>query len=105
IRNKISQLPEISGGFSFKPNVTIGINSGEMISGNIGSVSLRRLDYTVIGDTVNIAQRLQAIATPGQILVSQASFEIIKESFNCKKIGEAGLKNKTNPLVVYEVMD
>jgi class 3 adenylate cyclase len=105
VRNEIAKLPALDEEISFKPNVTIGINSGEMISGNIGSASLRRLDYTVIGDVVNVAQRLQNIAQEGQILITESSYEKIKESFNCRKIQETELKNKTIPVVVYEVLD
>ena len=56
-----------------------------MISGNIGSANLRRLDYTVIGDVVNIAQRLQSAAGEGQIIINENSYEKVKESFNCRK--------------------
>ena len=91
--------------FRLRPKFPIGINSGEMISGNIGSVSLRRLDYTVIGDVVNTAQRLQAAAVEDQILIEETCYEKVKESFNCKKVGEVSLKNKAKPMVVYEVMD
>ena len=105
VRKKIDELPNESGNIFFKPKVSIGINSGEMISGNIGSASLRRLDYTVIGDAVNIAQRLQAAAAEGQIIISETSFEKVKESFNCKKVGEVVLKNKSTPVVIYEVLD
>jgi class 3 adenylate cyclase len=76
-----------------------------MISGNIGSATLRRLDYTVIGDTVNIAQRLQSVAGPGQILINEISFNKVKESFNCLKVGEVSLKHKADPVIVYEVLD
>ena len=103
IKKEIAKLPAIEN-LDFKPAVSIGINSGEMISGNIGSASLRRLDYTVIGDTVNIAQRLQNIAKPNQILISATSYVLIKESFDCKVIGEVVLKNKTAPVMVYEVL-
>ena len=103
IRNKIAALPAANQNFS--PHVSIGINSGEMISGNIGSANLRRLDYTVIGDAVNTAQRLQSAAEPGQIIINETSFEKVKESFNCRKVGEISLKNKSNPVVIYEVMD
>ena len=76
-----------------------------MISGNIGSASLKRLDYTVIGDTVNTAQRLQSIAGPGQILINDISYEKVKESFNCRKMGEISLKHKADRVIVYEVLD
>jgi len=102
VRNKIAGLPK---GEKFTPNVSIGINSGEMISGNIGSATLKRLDYTVIGDTVNTAQRLQSAAEPGQIVINEACYEKIKESFNCSKVGEVSLKNKSNPETIYEVKD
>ncbi len=105
VRNKIASLPELSATVTYVPKVAIGINSGEMISGNIGSESLKRLDYTVIGDTVNTAQRLQSVAAPGQIIINEQAFNKIKESFNCKKVGEVSLKNKTKPVVIYNVMD
>jgi class 3 adenylate cyclase len=85
--------------------VSIGINSGEVVSGNIGSANLKRLDYTVIGDAVNMAQRLQAAAQPGQILISEASFHHVKESFQCKEVGEMTLKNKSAPVMTYEVLN
>ena len=90
---------------TFKPEVSIGINSGEMISGNIGSASLKRLDYTVIGDAVNVAQRLQTTAKAGQIIITEEVYEMTKESFKCQKIGEVTLKNKVKPVVIYEVME
>jgi adenylate cyclase len=105
VRNRIINQPVLTEQHSFTPKVSIGINSGEMISGNIGSASLRRLDYTVIGDVVNVAQRLQSAASPNQILIDEACFAKVKESFNCLKVGEVVLKNKSNPMVVYEVMD
>jgi class 3 adenylate cyclase/AmiR/NasT family two-component response regulator len=89
---------------SYKPQVSIGINSGDMIWGNIGSSTLRRLDYTVIGDAVNVASRLQTAADKGQILISETNYQKIKDSFDCKKIGEIIMKNKKLPLVVYEVI-
>jgi class 3 adenylate cyclase/FixJ family two-component response regulator len=105
VRNEIDKLPEEAENVDFSPHVSIGINSGEMISGNIGSADLRRLDYTVIGDAVNTAQRLQSAAKPGQIIISEQTYGKVKESFNCKYVGEAQLKNKMAPLVIYEVLD
>ncbi len=102
IRNNIEAL---QGTNDFCPKVSIGINSGEMISGNIGSATLRRLDYTVIGDTVNTAQRLQSVAGIGQIVINENCYEKVKLSFNCKKIGAAALKNKAEEAIVYEVLN
>lgn len=104
IKNKIENSEFRPQNVNFIPKVSIGINAGEMISGNIGSASLKRLDYTVIGDTVNTAQRLQSAAAPGQILISHSAYEIVKESFNCRKVGEMHLKNKSDDMLVYEVL-
>ena len=105
IRKRINELPPESGSINFKPQVSVGINCGEMISGNIGSATLKRLDYTVIGDTVNTAQRLQAAANPGQVLITEACYNRIKDSFRCEKVGEITLKNKAHSVVAYEVLD
>lgn len=105
VRTQIEKLPVSSEAISFSPKVSIGVNSGEMISGNIGSAKLKRLDYTVIGDTVNIAQRLQSAAQESQIIINETAYQKVKESFNCRKVGEVNLKNKVNPMNVYEVMD
>lgn len=102
IRNKIDALPE---NLSFTPKVSVGINSGEMISGNIGSATIKRLDYTVIGDTVNTAQRLQSVAATGQIIINENSYEKVKQSFNCKKMGKVALKNKAEEEMIYEVLN
>jgi adenylate cyclase len=105
VKKQIGQMPVVSLSNQYSPRVAIGINSGEMISGNIGSASLKRLDYTVIGDTVNVAQRLQKAAAESQILINEGAYEKVKQSFNCRHVGEVSLKNKTNPMNVYEVMD
>jgi class 3 adenylate cyclase/AmiR/NasT family two-component response regulator len=104
VRKKLGELPR-TGEKSFVPQVSIGINSGEMISGNIGSSELKRLDYTVIGDKVNTAQRLQSLALPGQVLINEDCYQKVKASFNCRKVGEVNLKNKQHPQTVYEVID
>ena len=105
IRERLKNIPNETGNLFFTPKVSIGINSGEMISGNIGSSSLKRLDFTVIGDTVNTAQRLQSAAAENQILISETSYEKVKESFNCNHVGKVELKNKIDPIEVYEVLD
>jgi adenylate cyclase len=106
VREQLKSVEEIvSGDKVFKPDVSIGINSGEMISGNIGSASLKRLDYTVIGDAVNLAQRLQTSAKAGQIVITEEVYNTAKESFKCEKIGEVGLKNKAHPVTIYQVVE
>ena len=93
------------GDSTYKPEISVGVNSGEMVSGNIGSVSLKRLDYTVIGDAVNLSQRLQSAAKAGQIIVTEDTYQKAKESFSFEKIGEVSLKNKSKPVTIYEVKE
>ena len=106
VKEQISSIEvALKGGQTYKPQISIGINSGEMVSGNIGSVSLRRLDYTVIGDAVNVAQRLQSIAKAGQIIISEEVYLQTQESFICKHNGEFNLKNKVKAVTTYEVLE
>ncbi len=105
VRRQLDDFPQQSEVTSFLPKVSIGIGSGKMISGNIGSAKLRRLDYTVIGDVVNTAQRLQDKAKAGQILISETSWQQVKESFICKPVEHITMKNKSKSLLVYEVVE
>jgi class 3 adenylate cyclase/AmiR/NasT family two-component response regulator len=105
VRTEIEALPALDGLDSFQPKVSIGINSGEMVSGNIGSVQLRRLDFTVIGDVVNTAQRHQAVAKEGQIIIGENAHIQIKSIYNCQPLGEVILKNKSQPQNIYEVLN
>ena len=104
VRKQIEGLSNVSENASFSPKVSIGINSGEMISGNIGSESLRRFDFTVIGEAVNLAQALQTAADEGQIIITESSYKDVRESFSCRKVGEIKLKNKKDQVIVYEVL-
>jgi class 3 adenylate cyclase len=106
VKEQLKKMPDINAGEKiFKANIAIGINSGEMVSGNIGSASLKRLDYTVIGDVVNMAQRLQSVAKAGQIVITEETYHKTKESFKCEKLGEVSLKNKSKPVTIYEVVE
>ncbi len=81
--------------------VGIGINTGIVTAGNIGSP--RRIDYTVIGDTVNTASRLMANAAGGQILISQSTAEPLGDSFDLQRLPPLMVKGRSEPVQVFNV--
>lgn len=89
----------------FGKNVSfgIGINCGEAVVGNIGCEF--RMDYTAIGDTVNTAARLESRAKAGEILISEAVYEAVKDRIVVEAVGEMELKGKSTSVMVYQVVD
>ena len=83
--------------------VRLGINTGPVLAGNLGSP--RRMDYTVIGDVVNIASRLESMAEPNQILIGNTTYDCVKALFKIRKLGRKTVKGKTQAVTVYEVLE
>ena len=101
MQNKVSELkPEwLQYGYEF--GVGIGINTGYMTVGNIGS-DLHK-DYTVIGNQVNVAARLESIAKAGQILISQRTCSRVEGLVELEMLGEIKVKGIHSPIVTYNV--
>lgn len=80
----------------------IGINSGEVLVGNIGSD--KRMEYTVIGDVVNVAARLEAIARPNQVLLAEATRDLADDEFEIAYLGEKLVTGRKSTTKVYELI-
>lgn len=86
-----------------KITIGIGINSGRAVLGNIGTDL--HLDYTVIGDAVNIASRLCRVAAPGELLISGQTYDLVKDLLKVDERPSQKFKGKTNPVKIYNVVE
>ena len=84
-------------------DIGIGVNSGEMIAGNIGSSSI--MSYTVIGDNVNLGSRLESINKEyrTRIIISDATRTRLTGKYDIRPLGEVVVKGKTRPVSIFEV--
>ena len=87
--------------FGFQIELAIGINSGEAVVGNFGSE--KRMDYTAIGDTVNVAARLESIARPGQILVTAATRNAVGDAAAFAPLGARSVSGRSQAIDLFEV--
>lgn len=79
----------------------VGVHSGRAVVGNIGCSY--RMDYTAIGDTVNVAERLESIAKGGQVLISSDLYEQVKNRYNAVSVGSQSLKGRQGSVEVFVV--
>lgn len=86
----------------YRMKMNFGINTGIAVVGNIGSQQI--MNFTAVGDTVNLASRLQGLSQNGQILVSQATYELLNGHFEVRELGERSIKGRQESVLVYEVL-
>jgi class 3 adenylate cyclase len=87
-------------GVEFK--MRMGLNSGPVIVGSIGDDL--RMDYTAVGDTTNLASRMQSLAKPGSVLVSKGTHRLVKEYFEFHSLGQMEVKGKEEPQEGFELV-
>jgi len=99
MQKSLAELNKTSG----KPplSIGIGIHTGEAVVGFLGTE--RRMDYTAIGDTVNVASRLTSQASPGQIVISAATHALIGRGISCCQLSPMKLKGRDEAIEVHEV--
>jgi adenylate cyclase len=85
------------------PRFRIGVNTGPAVIGNVGGGDQR--SFAAIGDTTNIAARLQSVALPGQVLASSSTIERLEGAVDVRSVGARSLKGKDDQVDVFELID
>lgn len=97
---RLSQRLRAERGFELRARC--GINTGPVVVGAVGNDL--KLDYTATGDTTNLAARLQALAEPGTIVVSETTYRRVRGFFELQPMGRFEVKGKSEPVAAYRVM-
>jgi class 3 adenylate cyclase/tetratricopeptide (TPR) repeat protein len=101
IRDALAVLNGRDRGCTVDLQVRIGVHTGPVVVGTVGSDL--KMDYTAIGDTTNLAQRLQSVADPGMVLISDATHRLVRGFFDVLPARRFEVKGKRDPVVAHEV--
>src|ERR671919_590651 len=82
--------------------VRLGVNTGPVVVGSIGDNL--RMDYTAVGDTTNVAARLQQAAAPGEIVIAEATARLVRSDVRLTAAGTLSVKGRTEPVIAYKVL-
>jgi adenylate cyclase len=98
-------LPAFHSAFepNFRMTINFGLHTGLAVVGNVGSDNL--MNFTAVGDTVNLAARLQDLSQDGQILISQAVYDHLQPPPTVNTIGYQVLKGRSEAVMIYEVLE
>jgi adenylate cyclase len=98
----LRRLEALSESEGEKIEIGIGVNTGPTIAGYLGTEE--RVEYTVLGDAVNVAQRLQEQARPNRVFIGAATHVAINGNFNFRAVGNVELRGRTQPIETFEVL-
>ena len=100
----LKALPRLRSETGVDFHIRIGVNSGHVMMGDLGS-KLHRRDFTVIGDTVNVAARLESIAETDHLFMSEATYDLVRDHIDVEEKGEIQVKGRNKAVRVFKALN
>jgi class 3 adenylate cyclase/tetratricopeptide (TPR) repeat protein len=107
IQDRVAELnADLEAAFGARIAVRIGINTGEVVAGELGTRAMfASSDVVVLGDAVNVAARLEQAAAPGEILIGESTYRLVRDSTRVHALDALELKGKSAPVAAYRLLE